>query len=103
AELPRGDLYVLALDRVLHVDHGQAEGFELLRIEPDAHAVRPGAEDLHLTDAWQTRQGILYVDDRVVAEKGLVDAVVVGVEGLDQQEVGADLAAVHALRLPRAG
>ncbi len=66
-------------------------GLELLRVEPDAHAVRAGAEHRHLADAGQARDRVLQVDDRVVAQEGLVVAIVVGVQALDQQDVGADL------------
>ena len=47
----------------------QPEGIELLRVEPDAHAVGAGAEDLHLADAGQAGERVLQVDDRVVAEE----------------------------------
>jgi len=98
-ELPAGDLDVLVLDRVLDVEHRQAIRLELRRVEPDAHAVRPGAQDLHLADTGQARQRALQVDQRVVAEEGLVEAVVPGIEAADQQDVGAHLLHADALRL----
>src|SRR6185503_472955 len=66
AELAGGDLRVLVLDRVLDVEDREPERVELLRVEPDAHAVRPGAQDLDLADPGDARERVLQVDDGVV-------------------------------------
>ena len=51
AELSRSDLNVLVLDRVLNLRNGETVGPELDRIEPDPHAVGPGAQHLNLSDS----------------------------------------------------
>ncbi len=51
ADLAGRDLDVLLRDGLLHVDGGDAEIGELVRIEPDAHRIAPLAEDLDVADA----------------------------------------------------
>ena len=99
AKLSRSDLNVLVLDRVLHLRNGETVGSQLDRIEPDAHAVRPGAEHLNLPDSRQARDRVLQIDDRVVAQEGFIEPVVVGVQTADQQNIGADLLHLDSLGL----
>ena len=99
AELSRSDLNVLVLDRVLYLRNGETVGSQLDRIEPDPHAVRPGAENLNLPDSRQTCDGVLQIDDRVVAQKRFIEPIVVGVQAADQQNIGADLLHLDSLGL----
>ena len=46
----------------------QAEGVELLRVQPDAHRILADAEHLDVADARQARQLVDQVDGRVVAD-----------------------------------
>src|SRR5581483_5311637 len=96
-------LRVLAADRLLDVNRGKPVALELHRIEPYAHAVRSRAENLYLPDTGQTGERILQVDDRVVRQKRLAEPIVVGVETLDQQDIGADLSYIDSLRSHRFG
>src|SRR5262249_13968923 len=50
AELSRCYLNILVLDCALNLENGETVGFQFKGIEPDAHAVRPGAKNLHLPD-----------------------------------------------------
>ena len=75
---------------------------EPVRVQPDPHAVRAGAEDPDLADARQPGQGILHIDDAVVGEKGLIKPVVVGIETDHQQNVGGDFPNVNPLLLDTA-
>ncbi len=63
--------------------------------------VRRPAPDL--SHAGQARERILQIDDRVVAQKGFVVTVVVGVKAPDQQDVGADFLDTDALGLNGVG
>ena len=76
ADLPRSHLDVLLGDRVLHVDGGDAELRELVRIEPDPHRVAPLAEDLHIADAGNALQRIDQLEIGVIAECDEVDRAV---------------------------
>ena len=98
ADLSRRHLNVLVLDCVLDVQNRQSIGLELVRVQPDPHAVRSGAEDRYLTDSRQTRNGALQIDDGVIAQKRFIEAIVVRVEAFDQQDIGADLLDVDSLR-----
>ena len=69
-QLPGHHLDVLLLDGVHHIQGGQVVILELVRVQPDPHAVGTGAEHLDLAHPGQTAQGVLQVDDGVVGEKG---------------------------------
>ena len=51
-------LHVLRPDFAHHVGCRKAALGDLLRIQPDAHRIVAGAEQLHLTDAFDARQPI---------------------------------------------
>ena len=85
------------LDCVLDVQNRQPIGLELVRIQPDPHAVRSGTEDRYLTDSGQTRDGTLQIDDRVIAQERFIEAIVVRIQAFDQQDIGADLLDVDSL------
>ena len=103
AQLTRDHRDVLLLDGLLNVENREIEGLQLFRIEPDPHAVRSGADDLDLPNPGNAAEGILQVDDSVVAEKGFVEPVVVGIEVDHLQDVGRHLADGDTLRLYRLG
>jgi hypothetical protein len=99
AKLSRSHLDVLVLDRVLNLRNGKTVSPQFDRIEPDAHAVRAGAKNLNLPDSRQARDGVLQIDDGVVAQEGFIEPVVVGVQTADQQNIGADLLHFDSLGL----
>ena len=68
ADAAGGHLHVLLAERLQHVAGGHVARGELLGIEPDAHAVVAGAEELGVADAGQTRQRVLHLDGGEVAE-----------------------------------
>ena len=67
-----GDLDVLLADGLDHVGGRHAQGGELLRIEPDAHAVVARAEERHVAHALDARQVVLHAERGVVAQVELV-------------------------------
>ena len=67
AKLTGRDLYVLLLHRRDHVRGGQPARRHFIRVQPDAHRVLAGAENLDLADAGQARQLILHLQRGVVA------------------------------------
>ncbi len=80
----------------------------LLRIDPDAHGIIAGAEDLHLADAVDAGQPILDVEHRVIAQIGDVVAVVRRQKVHDHHQVGraldgGDAEAPHLRRQARLG
>ena len=91
------------MDGVHHIQGGQVVVLELVGVQPDPHAVGPGAEHLDLAHPGQTAQGVLQVDDGVVGEIGGIIAVIVGVDADHLQDVGGDLAHGDALGLHRLG
>ena len=56
ADLSGGNLDVLALEGADHILRGQSPGRELVRIEPDAHRIRPDAADHDIADASHAAQ-----------------------------------------------
>ena len=64
ADLARRDVLALLLQRLNHVLGVEASRLELVRVEPDAHRVLAGAENVDFADAGQTRQ---LVPDVIVA------------------------------------
>src|SRR5262249_4823840 len=99
AEPAGHDLDVLALDGGQHIAGREPEALKPLWIQPDPHAVWPGPEDSHLADSREPSQRVLQIDERVVGEKDLLEALIVGVEAGDEQDVGRDLADRDALSL----
>ena len=71
ADLAGGDLHVLLADRVDDVLRRQAAGLELLRVEPDPHAVVAGAEDVDVADAVDAAQLVADAQRGVVARNRL--------------------------------
>ena len=59
AEPAGRDLLVLLADGAGHVAGSHAAGGQLLRVEPDAHAVVARAEELHVADARDAGQRVL--------------------------------------------
>ncbi len=64
---------------------------DLLRIEPHAHRVVARTEQLHVAHALQTRQAVLDVEHRVVAQVGHVIAATGGDQVHDHGQVGRAL------------
>ena len=79
-DLPGGDLHVLGLHRVDHVLGVQVIGGELLRIEPEAHAVVALAEVGDVAYAGQAREFVADLDGGVVAQLEGRSAFVAGDE-----------------------
>ena len=96
ADLARRDLDVLFGDGVLHVDRGDAEIGELVRIEPDAHRIAPLAEDLHVADAGQALQRVDDLQIGVVAERDWIDGLIRRGQVDDENEVRVLLLDRHA-------
>ena len=99
AKLSRSDLNVLVLDRVLHLRYSETVSSQLDRIEPDPHAVWPCAEHLNLPDSRQARDGVLQIDDGVIAQERFIEPVVIRVQTANQQNIGADLLHFDSLGL----
>ncbi len=72
ADLARGDLLALLLDRLDDVLRHQSTHLQLVGIEPDPHRILAGAEHRHVADPWQPRQLVADVDGGVIAEKQTV-------------------------------
>ena len=72
AEPTGGHLAILLLDGINHIDRCQVLGGELIRIEPDAHAVVARPEKSHVADSFDARQVVLDAQGREVAEIKLV-------------------------------
>lgn len=108
AELAGGDLHVLLLHGAHHVGGGQATRGNLVRIEPDAHRILTGAENLHLADARQTGQLILDLQGGVVAQ---VQRIVLAGRRYQMHHqrqrrrllLGGDALAAHVFRQARFG
>ena len=101
-------LHVLRADLAHDVARRQAALRDLLRIEPDAHRIVAGAEQLHLADAVDARQPVLDVEQRVVAQIGHVVAVVRREQVHHHRQVGRaldrrDAEAAHLLGQARLG
>ena len=76
ADRPGGDLKVLVLDGVDDVRGGQAARGQLVRVEPEAHAVIALAQHLDVADPVEAEQLVLELDGGEIAH---VDAVVAAV------------------------
>ena len=72
ADLARGDLLALLLDRGNDVLRHQPAHLQLVRIEPDPHRILAGAEHGDVADAGQPRQLVADVDGGVVGEEQAV-------------------------------
>ena len=105
AEHAGGDLHVLVADRLDDVAGGQPHAGDLLGVQPDAHGVVAGAEQVHVAHPRQPGDLVAHLQQQVV---GLVERVVarlarlgvverrVAVELHDERDVGAALADVDA-------
>ena len=103
-----GRLHVLRADLANDVAGRESALRNLLRIEPHAHRIVATAELLHVTDAGNTREAILDVEQRVVAEISRVVAVVGRQDVHDHGQVGralhrGDAEAAHILGQARLG
>ena len=101
AQLPGGDLLVLSLERVDDVFGGQRKRIELVGIEPDAHRILAGSEDVDLADARQARELRLQRDGRVIGKEQAVVAVIGRGKSDELQNRGRFLLHRHALGLHR--
>ena len=72
------DLHILFAERVHDVARGQVTRGGLIGIDPDAHRVVAGAEELHGASAGNARQDILHLKRRKVTE---IDFVITPVGG----------------------
>lgn len=86
-----GDLDVLLRDRGLDVGCGDAEGSELVRVEPCAHRVPALAEDAHVAGTREPLQRIDELQIGIVAEGDEIDRSVRRSEVDPQQDVGVFL------------
>ena len=91
AELTGGYLNVLLLEGVLHIKRGEATRGQLRWIEPDAHGVLALAEDDDSTHTRNALECVADVDVKVVADKGLRQALVGREEARGQNEVAVGL------------
>ena len=103
ADLSGRDVLALLADGVDHVLRLQTEGIELLRVHPDPHGIRAGAEHLDAADARQARQHVGQVDRRVVAHEQAVVFAVRRIQRDDLQDRRVLLLHADALRLHRLG
>ena len=106
ADLAGGDLDVLLLDRREDVERRQVPGLELLRVDPDPHAVVARPEDLDVADPIDPAQLVLDLARRVVAQGQAAEPVVPRAEGDDEDDrrrllLGLDALALDLLRQPR--
>ncbi len=88
AEPTGGHLAILLLHRIDDVDGGQVLGSQLVRIEPDAHAVVTRPEKRHVAHSLNTREIVLDAQGCEVAEIKLV-VVIAAVRLLARHEVDA--------------
>ena len=58
ANLSGRHLHVLLANRGEHVFHCEITGLQRIRIHPDAHSIRAATNDLHIADAFNSRQRI---------------------------------------------
>ncbi len=94
-----GHFHVLFADRLQHVAGGQAARGELLRVQPDAHAVFAGTEGLHVADAVEACQLVLDMQARIVRQVQHVVALVGRDQVHDHGQVGRALLGGHAKSL----
>src|SRR5258707_1920726 len=80
--------YILLCDRILDIHRGDAEGGELVRIEPYAHRVAPLAEDAHVADTRKPLQRVDQLQIGVVAEGHEIDRSVRRSQVDPQQDIG---------------
>jgi hypothetical protein len=92
-----GDLRVLFADGGDHVPRRQPARRHLLRVQPDAHGVVAGAEDLDLARARDARQRVLHLQHGVVAQVDHVVTVVRRHQVHDHGDVRRALHGGHAL------
>ena len=76
ADLSRGHLRALLLQRLDHILGGQPASLHLARIEPDPHGILSGSEHADAADAGQPRDLVLQPDGGEVAEIETVPAIV---------------------------
>ena len=106
--LPGRDLHVLFLNGLDHIAHGHAQGGQLPRVEPHAHAVVQRAEDRRLAHTGQARQRVLDVDRGVVGKKQRIVGLFWRCQVDNQQHLGGLLLhghpdALHILGQARGG
>ena len=94
---------VLRLDGLPDFAHADAEGGHFVGLEPDAHGVFAGAEDLDVADAGGAQQGVDEVDVGVVGHPCGVVFLAGGLQDVEQQGAAADAAHGHAELLDFAG
>jgi len=87
AELAGGHLDVLLGNGVDHVLGGQVVGLDLVRVEPDAHAVLVGAVDVAGAHARYARDFVAHAQVGVVGDEQVVEGAVRRLHG-DGQEHG---------------
>ena len=86
SDLPGRDLLALLLQRLHHVLRVQAARLELVRVEPHAHRILAGAENIDVADAGQARQLVPDVDRGVIGEIEAIVAVVGRGQSGDQKD-----------------
>ena len=93
------DLDILGAQRGQDFARIETMGRDLVRIEPDAHRIVAGAEELDIAHPRQARQGVLHMQGRVVRDIETV-ARAVGRDEMDgEQDVGRRFPDLHPLAL----
>ena len=103
ADLAGRDLHVLLPDGVDHVHGRQAARGQPVGVYPDAHTVVLFAEQEHVADAVHALYFVRDVNEGVVADVQLVEAVVRRIEADDEQDVGVAFAGGDADLLDHVG
>ena len=102
ADLPGRHLHVLLAQDPDHVADRQVPRLQLVRVQPDAHAVVLLAEDDHVADALHPGHGVLELDRGVIAQVERVVIrpaglrVVLGIQADPQQDVRGPFLDGHA-------
>ena len=97
ANLAGSELRVLLVDRASEITHRHAKLRHTVGLQPDAHGVILGAEDLHVGRARDTLQPVQHVERDIVAGEEIVVAAVWREEGKHLQESRRALLHRHAL------
>ena len=101
ADLARGDLLALLLDRLDDVLRHQPAHLQLVGVEPHPHRILPGAEHRDVADARQSRQLVADADGGVVGQEQAVIGRLRRRQRHEQQDRGGSLLHGDALVLHR--
>ena len=71
-----------------HVAGRQVLGRDLVWVQPDAHGIIPGAEDLHVASAGNPRQDVFHLERGVITQVDLIITALRREQVHDHGEVG---------------